>query len=447
MKAAATGALAALAAIAAMGPSPAAADCNPSFVVPQPLYRVVTPEQDADDVSFRNPHIIVATYAADFSSVERISLIPESGKPLDLSPSELSTKPQDLRGIEFTSLYGHPATLGAVRVKSLAPSTEYEVVLIVRTAQAPGCPPALTEHVGRFTTEAQTALEAYGDFADTPDSAPTGDAATMNGQLVFQKSREVLRTVRYPSFIAYIVHVRSNTGGKPFLESYHSIVRTQDDIVLTHKTPIETTSKPDAPYGVRFELLGYKITPHSKGYQPEPFGIPQISPLYSFGMRPIGEVLQMPPTPEPEPSDIRSLGRIEAVAQDYDVTLIGVERYRVRWAYHLRLTPRQDPGVYRLREMFVDTQTFVPWEIVSAGIFPNGAASKVPWNVHYTISNGYWLMTQESTQATLRVGGMMKATTSRSYDGLTYALSDFQYPKDMQDFSFFDTSASEAAEY
>ncbi|MBV8171947.1 MAG: hypothetical protein JO219_08460 [Candidatus Eremiobacteraeota bacterium] len=415
--------------------------------MPQPLYRVVTPEDEADDVSYKAPHIVVATDAADFSSVERVSLLPESGKPIDLGPSSLSTKTQDLRGIQFTSLYGHPAVLAAIHTPGLSPSTTYDVVLIARTSQAPGCPPQLTEHVGRFTTEAQTALDAYGDFANTPDAAPTGEAATMNGQLIFDKAREVLRTVRYPSFIAYTVHVRSNTAGKPFLESFHSIVRTQDDIVLTHKTPIETTSKPDNPYGTRFDILGFKITPHTKGYQQEPFGVPQISPIYSFGLRPIGEVLALPPTPEPEPSDIRSLGRVEAVAQDYDVALVGIERYHVRWAYHLRLTPRQQPNVYRLREMFVDTQTFVPWEIVSAGIFPGGAASKVPWTVHYTMASGYWLMTSESTQATLRVGGALQSTPARGYDGLMYALSDFEYPKDMQDFSFFDVGSSDAAEY
>jgi hypothetical protein len=416
--------------------------------VPQPLFRVITPEDEAVDVPFHSPHVVVATDAADFSFVQHVSLIPETGNPIDLGPSDISTKRQDIGDVEFTSLYGHPAILGAIRAKSLAPSMTYDVVLVVRTYQAPGCPPALTEHVGRFTTESAAALDAFGEFADVPDDKPAGDAEMTNGQKIFERSREVLRSVRYPSYIAYVIHVHSNTGGKPFLESFKSIVRSQDDIVLTHKTPLETTSKPDNPYGTKFAILGFTYTPHTKGYQPEPFGVPQISPLYSFGLRPIGEVLALPPTPEPVPSsDLPSLGRVEAIAQDYDVTLVDIERYKVRWVYRLRLVPRQDPNFYRLREVLVDTQTFVPWELTSAGIFPGGPASKVPWDVHYTVSHGRWLMVQESTQATLRVGGILQGKPSHGYDGLSYAFSDFQFPRDLEDFSYFDVGSSEAAEY
>jgi hypothetical protein len=428
-------------------PQVAAAICDPSFVVPQPLFRIVAPTEDATDVPFKAPRLVVATDADNFGAVERVRLVPDSGKALELRPQDVSSRPDALSGIEFTSLYGRPAVLGAISPKNLAPSTTYELIFVVRTMESPGCPKELTERVGFFTTEAANALDAFGDFADTPDLPPTGAAATMAGQAVFDRSRDVLRTVRYPTFISFIVHARSNTGGKPFLESFRSIVRSRDDIVLTHKTPIESTSKPDNPYGTNIAILGLAFPTHTKGYQEEPFGVPQISPLYSFGLRPIGESLPLLPTPAPEPTDLRSLGRVEATEQDYDVTLVDVEKFRVRWVYHLKLVPRQSPDEYRLREMLVDTQTFVPWKLVSAGIFPQGPASGVPWTVTYTIAHGDWLMADESTSATLRVGGLAQGTSSRSYDGLTYAFSDFQYPKDMQDFSFFDVGSSAAAEY
>ena len=424
-----------------------AAACDPSFVLAQPLFRVISPTEDATDVSFKSPPLVVATDGAGFAPVERVRLVPDSGKPIDVHPQDLSTRAADLEGISFTSLYGKPATLAAVRARNLKPSTTYEVVFEVRTLGAPGCPQALVEHVGRFTTEAATALDAFGEFADVPDPAPAGAAASMPGQAVFERARDVLRTLRYPSFIAFVVHVRSTIGGKSFAESFRSIVRTQDDVVLTHKVPIETTSKPDNPYGTAFAFFGFRYEAHTKGHQEEPFGVPQISPLYSFGLRPYGEVLPLPPTPPPEPSDLRSLGRITTIAQDYDVTLAGLEQYRVRWAYHLTLVPRERPDVYRLREMWVDTQTFVPWKLVSAGIFPKGPASRIPWYVTYTMLHGHWVMVEETTNAPVRVGGILEGTASRGYQGLTYAFSDFQFPKDLQDFSFFDVGSSEAAEY
>ena len=389
----------------------------------------------------------MATDGDSFATIERVRLLPDSGSPIELRTQDVSTRAADLGGIQFTSLYGKPASLAAIRAKNLKPSTTYELVFDVRTIGAPGCPRRLSEHVGRFTTEAATALDAFGDFADLPDSPPTGADATMPGQAVFDRARDVLRTLRYPSFISFIVHVRSNVSGAPFAESFRSIVRSQDDIVLTHKTPIESTSKPDNPYGTAFKILGFRAETHSKGHQEEPFGVPQISPLYSFGLRPYGEVLPLPPTPIPEPSDLRSLGTIEAVAREYNVTLVGLEKYRVRWTYHLQLQPRERPDVYRLREMWVDTQTFVPWKLLSKGIFPKGPAAQVPWIVTYTMLRGYWVMAEESTTAPLRIGGFLQGSTGRGYQGLTYAFSDFQFPNGLEDFSFFDVGSSEAAEY
>ncbi|MBV8222343.1 MAG: hypothetical protein JO293_03205, partial [Candidatus Eremiobacteraeota bacterium] len=156
--------MSAAAAVALMsGISPARADgCNPSFVVPQPLFRVIAPEDEAVDVPFRSPHLVVATDASDFSFVQHVSLVPETGNPIQLGPSDISSKHQDVGDIQFTSLYGHTAVLGAIRAKTLAPSMTYDVILVVKTYGAPGCPPELTEHVGRFTTESATALDAFG---------------------------------------------------------------------------------------------------------------------------------------------------------------------------------------------------------------------------------------------------------------------------------------------
>jgi len=390
---------------------------------------------------------VVATDAANFSAVERIRLVPDSGDALDLPVREVTSRSNDLAGIEFTSLYGKPAALAAIHPKSLAPSTTYELEFVVRTTAPRDCPRALTERVGTFTTEPASSLDAFGDFADVPDQQPTGAAAGMSGQAIFDKAREVLETVRYPTYITFIVHVRSNTGGKPFYESFRSIVRAQDDIVLTHKTPIETTSKPDNPYGTNFAILGFTFQTHTKGHQEEPFGVPQISPLYSFGLRPPGEVMGLSPTPAPEPSDLRSLGHVEAIARDYDITLVDIRPYGVRWAYHLKLVPVERPDEYRLRDMLVDTETFVPWELTSAGIFPKGPASGVSWRVRYTIEQGAWLMTEETTSASIRVGGFMQSTTSRGYDGLTYTLTDFKFATTPSDFSFFEVGTSEASEY
>ncbi len=410
--------------------------------------RLIVPEEGATDAAYQSGSLTLATDASNFAIVQDAALFPLSGKELHLRSNDLTQRvgQMDDNGSPVY-LGGQRAVLGKLRLPRLLPSTTYELVLSVRTVDAPSsCPKVLIERIARFTTESENAI---GTLDLTRGSQPP--AGTMlSGSDVLHRTRELLLGLSYPPFVSFAVNVRATIGAKPFAESFQSIVRTRDDIVATHSIPFATTNKPENPYGTDIMILGLRLHPtrHNENHE-EPFGVPQISPLYSFGLRPPGEIMpSLFPTPEPEATDIRSLGRIESFAREYDVTLAGIEPYGPRYVYHLVLRPVSEPTRYRIRDLWVDTQTFVPLKLRSAGIFPQGQAAALNWDVAYTVVNGFWLMDREWAETPVRTGGgFLAATKATVYEGLTYSFSDFAFPKQIFDFAFFNSGDSEAVEF
>jgi hypothetical protein len=421
-----------------------AAACDYSFLLQQPIFQLVAPEESGVDVSLATPLAIASQ--GHFDAIRQVELIPESGPPIVLSP-------RDFKPFHAPAPFGRTATASSLQGQAvetlslprLKPSTTYQVVLTVRTlGSPPGCPKVLTEHIARFTTESATSLDAIA-LSHEPPTPPTGTPLT--GAQIFDNALRELRTFRYPPIVSFMVTTRSTINGKPFEETFRSLLRTSDDVVITHAVPVMTTNRPENPWGFRVNipLLGSLFPSQRKGNYSEPFGVPEISPIYSFNLLPRAPITfpGMPP-PDPQEEAIRSLGRILTIARDYDATLLDVEKYGSRYVYHLKLTPVERPDVFRLREAWIDTQAFVIWKLRSAGIFDEGPATTVPWDITYTIVDGHWFMASESTTSTIRTGGFLANTPQVNYDGISYTFSDFTYPQDVLGLDFFSEVKTQA---
>lgn len=431
--------------LGAAAASAAAPTCDYSFLVRQPIFRLVAPEESGTDVSLVTP-LGIATDGDNLGIIKSVDLMPEKGDAL-LLPSlfkPLAPSGRSHRSQRFAS----PSTIVATMpLPQLRPSTTYDVVFTVRTQDAPpGCPRALTEHIARFTTESETSLDAIA-LAHAAAQPPLN--GKMSASDIFANALHTLRTFEYPDVISFLVTARSTIDGKPFIESFRSSLRTNDGVVTTHSVPVATTNKPENPWGwrVNIPILGALFPNQRKGNYSQPFGVPEISPAYAFGLLPrTPAVFPGVRTPEPE-IDVKTLGRIQSVARDYDATLLGVEQYHSRWVYHLKLTPLARPDFYRVREVWVDTQAFVIWKLRSSGIFESGPATTVPWDVEYTIADGHWLMASEYTDSTIRTGGFLANTPTVNYDGVAYTFSDFDYPTDVLDVDFFSETKTQAIQY
>ena len=429
-----------------LGPAKAASvACDYSFIVHQPIFDLVAPQENGADVSLATPLGIESD--GNFGMIKQVELIPDTGKPIVLQPNFKPFNPPSPlhRANNFASATAVIQTMNLPRLK---PSTTYEVVLSVKTEAAPqGCPKTMTEHIARFTTESPTSLDAIA-LSHEPISPPRSGA--LDGPKIFDNALRVLRSFQYPPVVSFTVTTRSTVGGKPFVEEFRSSLRTSDDVVVTHSIPVYTTNQPENPWGWRINIpiLSSLFPSQRKGNYSEPFGVPEISPTYAFGLdapKPVSFPGMHQDTTEEDA--VRSLGRVLTIARDYVPTLIDVEPYQNRYVYHLKLTPVDRPNFYRLREAWIDTQAFVIWKLRSDGIFDDGPATTVPWDAEYTVVDGHWFMSTEYTTSTIRTGGFLQNTPPVNYDGISYTFSDFSYPVDTLDLDFFSEVKTQAQQY
>lgn len=425
--------------------SAATVACDYSFIVRQPIFQLVAPEESGTDVSLATPLGVQSD--GSFNTIKQVELVPETGTPIVLPPQFKPFTPQST--LHKSRNFAGPATvIQTMPLPRLRPSTTYDVVFSVSTMAAPsGCPKTLTEHIARFTTESATSLDA---IALSREAAAPPSGGKLTGSDIFDNALHTLRSFDYPPVVSFIVTSRSTVGGKPFIEEFRSSLRTSDGIVITHSVPVVTTNQPENPWGWRINIpiLSSLFPSQRKGNFSQPFGVPEISPAYAFGLLP-RKPTEFPGMRDPNEDDsgVKSLGRVLSIARDYQATLMDVEQYHNRYVYHLKLTPIDRPDYYRLREAWIDTQAFIIWKVQSAGIFDEGPATTVPWDAEYTVVDGHWFMASEYTSSTIKTGGFLANTPSVNYDGVSYTFSDFAYPEDTMDLDFFSEVKTDAMQY
>jgi len=268
-------------------------------------------------------------------------------------------------------------------------------------------------------------LPAYG-----ADDSLEGIPVLPAGQ-IYDRALGFARTQVYPPYVSYVVTVRSNVKDRWLVEQFQSVCRTRDDRVVTNAKPLSSTNQGDNPYGFTVKLRGLAMK-SAKNIE-EPLGVPQISPIFAFGLTRL----------HPSTSSLR----------EYDLALAGVEEYHNRIVYHITLTPRGDPARQRLRDMWVDATSFAVVRLVSAGAFSGGPATTVAWDVTYSTNHGYWMIDVESTAASMLLGGYAPPLNSyvqlpgaTTYRGISYTFSDFAYPAQVSDLLFFEFKPSQAVQ-
>ncbi len=131
-----------------------------------------------------------------------------------------------------------------------------------------------------------------------------------------------------------------------------------------------------------------------------------------------------------DPNGLRELGRVEARARDYAIVLVGLETIGSVTAYHLTLTPLRDPNVYRLRELWIDAQSFRTVRLAMHGLFEGKPYDSALWLVSYVEIEGRNYVQQIHTDETLRFG------LDRFVSGLQYDFVQYAFPGLIPDMTF-----------
>lgn len=263
-------------------------------------------------------------------------------------------------------------------------------------------------------------------FVATPD--PYG---------IFERAREVWASQRYPAIVAYSVDVSAGSNGQTAHRHYHEYWSSSRDRVVV-KPPVSDEQLKD-PYkpsaGVAF--YGWNIGGPRVGTGVRDFiGVPLVAPNYSFGistyvppekLTPADIVEQVrreyhDPAPQKvsaleQQSGLKTIALISSSAHAYRIALVGIEPDEYGNAYHLALSPLHDPLRYRLRDLWIDTKTYVTDRARIGGNFTDKALESAPWIVRFAQIDGATYITSEDAEKPIAgPHGVMYAQYRVSFD-------------------------------
>lgn len=295
--------------------------------------------------------------------------------------------------------------------------------------------------------------------------ALVGTAASADPYQIFARARQVWTAQRYPEYMTYTVAVDVVERGVEKTRHYHLAFDSVSGRIAVNPVSDEEVAAPADPTGVNFHLQPKRAfhTVYDKrvgnpGEAVDYLGVPMIAPTYSFGMAAAAPDNEAPgsdalvaqirkefndPAPPAKTQaavtdpHVRTIASVTSYVRRYTITLAGIESVQGSDCYHLLLQPTRDPQKLRLREVWVDMQTFETRQLVSAGNF---TGSRVPWRITFGDFDGEQYITSETALATVGVGDHRYERATVSFEAISQA------PRPTRPLNFFVTKEAMLAE-
>jgi hypothetical protein len=270
---------------------------------------------------------------------------------------------------------------------------------------------------------------------------------------IFARSRAYWTQQHYPALIDYKVAVDVVEGGKERAEGYTSEYDAVNDSLQVDPYSDYELAHRVVAKGMNLELcykLGWSTGGTggrcAAGNKPLPqidfMGVPHLAPNYSFGMAPF--VPAPTPTPfesaalvdqirsefhDPNPrasaaqtsssvTDLLEIAAVYAHNRDYTIVLLGTDTIDGHACYHLGLTPTREPNRFRIRQAWIDEQTYAPWQLQNALNFVAGPGTVIPWMIHFNDVDGAHYIREEDALSPMSVGGEIYTATSIRFETL-----------------------------
>jgi hypothetical protein len=237
-----------------------------------------------------------------------------------------------------------------------------------------------------------------------PSPSPTPNAAA---EELFAKARAYWQARTDVPYLRYGALVRYLHNKHVFDNWWDAYERTSDrSVSLTPLVdPVENNRRIS---GVPFSIFGVTIFDTNADSEPIRIDQPLIDPTSSFGVGGRGTGVALPArgaTPGPSPSDdFREITRVEVASRPYDIQIAGTEPMDGVDAIHLTLVPLEDPKLNRLRDVWLDPETFRTIRIDVQGILNGEPYDKVKWTVRYAVVDGRNYLQQMIADEPLRFG-------------------------------------------
>ncbi|MGB6521435.1 MAG: hypothetical protein WBE83_06665 [Candidatus Cybelea sp.] len=266
---------------------------------------------------------------------------------------------------------------------------------------------------------------------------------------IFGMARVRWEAQHYPEKVAYTVAVDIVESGVRKTERYEAGYDAAEESLLVDPVSDREKAHPYyAPGGFGFN------TALSGPGRPNPdvdfFGVPFLAPNYSFG---IGVTPRGSASPPPNPMELvreiraafhdplppsravpvpaasaglREIAVVTTRTRTYAINLVGIEPIDGTPAYHLVLRPLRDPGRYRLRDLWIDTQSYAPRELVEGRNFVEGPGTAVAWCVKFEQTGGASYIATETALAPTNLGRHHYSAVSIAFENVR-AVARFSY--------------------
>jgi hypothetical protein len=255
----------------------------------------------------------------------------------------------------------------------------------------------------RFCAVCRTAV---GLLALLTMSQPSGVRAqtTPEPEQIFRSARKTWSLINYSRYATYTVAVKFRNGEVNVARHYDAIADLRRDIVFARTFSREEIANPSIPHGTSVRLgsvNGQGGAQANNESNSDRIGPVALSVNYSFGISLLpqktavvssGKEIQFPP-------NLPIIGTTGSVTHDYTVKLLNT--LDGGKTYHLGLEPTHDPGRLRLRQMWVNADTFVTKRILISGNFNRTPYETVPWLIEFKRIGGADYITTETAEAPL----------------------------------------------
>ncbi len=265
-------------------------------------------------------------------------------------------------------------------------------------------------------------------------------APSPNPYDIFARARAYWLEQKYPTALGYDVAVTVTEGGSTRTERYASYFDAVNDRITVDPESDYERAHPVVPKGIDASILFVRL--NKPLAPPDWLGVPRLAPTYSFGMAPFVPAPTPTPfnsaalvdeirnefhdpnpraTPTPQPSGLSEIATVVAHNHDYAITLLGTDVVDGHDCYHLGLQPERSPGVFRIRQAWIDETSFATWKLVNASNFRAGPGTDVAWTIHFADIGGAHYISEEDAGAAMDFNGLLFSNASFRFENIAAA--------------------------
>jgi hypothetical protein len=259
-----------------------------------------------------------------------------------------------------------------------------------------------------------------------PTAAP--DASPPDPNAIFDNVRRAWGAGAYPRYATYVAVVSFRDAGKLVRRTWETTEDIRSGVVYSRAFSREEDGHPYTPHGVNINI---PFLDHlSPEHQPDPIGHVAFAIDQDYGLAP-GErkfaSVSAASAIDAQRSALAVIGRTGTIARDYAVSLIETATDEQGIEYHLALQPLRDPAHHRLRELWVDANTWLPEEAIVEGIGNRAPLNAVRWRIEFRQTDGGTYIAQETALAPLQAkhARLLDATVTFAEVKLTSHLTHF----------------------